>query len=65
VQSTLPFGNPDEVRAEVKQRIEVLGSGGGLVIAPSHVIPPETPWENIAAFFEAIEELGQYSLYQD
>lgn len=61
VQSTLPFGTPDEVRFEVKKRIDVLGAGGGLLIAPSHVIPPETPWKNIAAFFEAIDEFGRYS----
>jgi uroporphyrinogen decarboxylase len=59
VQSTLPFGTPNEVQAEVQQRIEVLGAGGGLVIAPSHVIPPETPWQNIVAFFDAVEEFGQ------
>jgi uroporphyrinogen decarboxylase len=60
VQSTLPFGTPEQVRQQVRQRLETIGKGGWLVIAPSHVIPPETPWENIRAFFEAVEEFGQY-----
>ena len=61
VQSTLPFGTPQQVREQVKERMETIGKEGGLVIAPSHVIPPETPWENVLAFFEAVEEFGEIS----
>jgi len=61
VQSTLPFGTPTDVRQEVKERLATLGQGGGLVIAPSHVIPPETPWENVVAFFAAVDEFGCYA----
>jgi uroporphyrinogen decarboxylase len=60
VQHTLPFGTPDDVRREVQQRMQTIGRDGGLVIAPSHVIPPETPWENVVMLFEAIEEHGRY-----
>jgi uroporphyrinogen decarboxylase len=60
VQSTLPFGTPADVRCEVRERMETIGAGGGLVIAPSHVIPPETPWENVLALFDAIDEYGSY-----
>lgn len=55
VQRTMPFGTPDEVRAEVRARIREVGRGGGLILAPAHVLPPETPWENIVAFFEAAD----------
>jgi len=61
VQSNLPFGTPADVRDEVRERMDTIGRGGGLVIAPSHVIPPETPWENVVAFFDAVEELGGYA----
>ena len=44
----------------MRQRIQTIGKGGGLVIAPSHVIPPEAPWENVMAIFDAIEEYGNY-----
>jgi len=43
----------------VCQRIQTIGKGGGLVIAPSHVIPPEAPWKNVLTLFEAIEEYGR------
>lgn len=53
VQSTLPFGTPDDVRREVAQRIAVLGAGGGYILAPSHAIQAGTPPENVLAFFQA------------
>ena len=58
VQRTMPFGTPDEVRAEVQARIRDVGRGGGLILAPAHVLPPETPWENIVAFFDAAATLS-------
>jgi uroporphyrinogen decarboxylase len=60
IQTTLPFGSPDDVRREVRQRIETVGKGGGLVLAPSHLLEPDVPWENILAFFEAAETYGYY-----
>ena len=57
-QTTMPFGTPDEVRATVKRMCETVGDGGGLVLAPTHVLEPDVPWENILAFFEAAEEYG-------
>ena len=59
-QTTLPFGTPQEVKAVVKERIETVGVNGGFVIAPTHVVEPEVPWENILAFVEAVEEYGVY-----
>jgi len=59
-QTTLPFGSPEDVRREIRQRIETVGKGGGLVLAPSHMIEPDVPWANIQAFFEAADECGYY-----
>ncbi|MEW6359681.1 MAG: uroporphyrinogen decarboxylase family protein [Planctomycetota bacterium] len=59
-QTTMPFGTPEEVRQTVKERIETVGKGGGLVLAPTHILEPEVPWENIVAFFDAVEEFGRY-----
>jgi uroporphyrinogen decarboxylase len=56
VQQTMPFGTPEDVRAEVRARVRDVGCGGGLILAPAHVLGPETPWENIVAFFEAADE---------
>lgn len=57
-QTTMPFGTPDEVRREVKRRIETVGYNGGLVLGPTHSLEPDVPWENIVALYEAIEEYG-------
>ncbi|HUU26908.1 MAG TPA: uroporphyrinogen decarboxylase family protein [archaeon] len=60
IQHTLPFGTVQEVKEEVRLRIETVGRGGGLLIGPSHVIEPEVPWENVVAFVEAVREYGRY-----
>ncbi len=59
-QTTLPFGSPDEVRQTVRSLIATVGDGGGFLIAPTHVVEPEVPWENILAFVETVEAHGQY-----
>ena len=53
VQSTLPFGTPEEVDFEVKNLIKVLGKNGGYILAPSHAVQAGTPPENIYAFLKA------------
>ena len=55
-QQTLPFGTPDEVRKQVRERIEIFKKGGGYVFAAIHNILPNTPPENIVAMLEAIKE---------
>jgi len=52
VQKTLPFGKPEDVRAEVCRLIDVLGSGGGYILGPAHAIQAGTPPENIVALFD-------------
>lgn len=58
-QSTFPHGTAEEVRAEVRERIAVLGKGGGLMLGPAHVLEPEVPVENVLAFVEEIKSLGR------
>jgi len=52
VQTTLPFGTPEQVRDEVENLIAVLGKGGGYIVGPSHQIQDGTPPENIVAMFD-------------
>jgi len=52
-QTTLPFGNPDDIRRAVQENIALCGEAGGLVIAPTHVLEPEVPWENFMAMLDA------------
>lgn len=55
-QTTMPFGTPDDVRNEVRERISTVGSGGGLVLSPTHMLEPDVPWENIEAFIGVSKE---------
>jgi uroporphyrinogen-III decarboxylase len=59
-QRTLPFGTPEQVRAEVRARIRAFAPGGGFVFNTIHNIQPRTPVENLLAMFEALREYGQY-----
>ena len=59
-QTTFPFGKPEDIKAVVRQRMETVGIGGGLLLGPTHMLEPDVPWENILAFFEAVNEFGYY-----
>jgi uroporphyrinogen decarboxylase len=58
VQSTLPFGTAADVQRAVREVIETVGAGGGLVIGPTHSVGADVPWENVLALYEAAEEYG-------
>ncbi len=55
-QRTLPFGRPEEVREEVRQRVEIFGAGGGFVFNTVHNVQARTPQENLVALYEAFGE---------
>ena len=57
-QKILPFGTPDEVRAQVKERCEIFGKDGGFVFNAIHNVQAGTPIENIVAMLDA---LGDYN----
>lgn len=57
-QTSFSFGRPEEIREEVRQRIETLGRAG-LILCPAYDIDePDIPSANIAAFLKAVEEFG-------
>ncbi|MBT4502128.1 MAG: hypothetical protein HOC74_30630 [Gemmatimonadetes bacterium] len=58
-QSTMSSGTAAEVENEVRNLIETVGDGGGLICSPAHFIEPESPLENIDAFIEAVERYGR------
>ena len=55
-QTTMPFGTPDDVKRTFKEHMELAGAHGGLWPAPTHLLEPEVPWENIEAYVEACRE---------
>jgi hypothetical protein len=52
VVHTFPFGTVGDVKRDVERCYDLAGPGGGFCLAPSSSILPETPIENIEAFFE-------------
>ena len=60
IQKTMPYGTVEDVRNEVKDRVEKLARGGGLILCTAHNIQIDTPVENIEALFEAYQEFGRY-----
>ena len=63
-QSTLPFGTPEEVRAEVINRLKTLGKDGGLIIGPTHHVQLDTPLENFWAMVDTITQTDYRSLIE-
>lgn len=59
-QNILPKGSPQQVRDEVKRRIDDLAPGGGFVFATVHNIQEDVPVENVLALFEALRDFGNY-----
>ncbi len=55
-QQTLPFGTPEEVYREVRERIEIFGDGGGFVFDAVHNVQGPTPVANLLAMFKAIKD---------
>ncbi|HID11310.1 MAG TPA: hypothetical protein EYP17_08435 [Candidatus Latescibacteria bacterium] len=60
VQRTLPFGTPEEVKREVRDRIEALAPGGGYILGTAHNIQADVPLDNFKALLEAYREYGRY-----
>ncbi|MEM1582275.1 MAG: uroporphyrinogen decarboxylase family protein [Candidatus Bathyarchaeia archaeon] len=52
VQTVLPFGTPDDVRQYVRERVRILGLGGGYILSPSHNLLKSFPLENILAMYD-------------
>lgn len=58
-QTTMPFGSVREVEDACNMMIKHVGKGGGLFLAPSHVLEPEVPWDNIEAFVDAVKSFNE------
>ncbi|MFC1501958.1 uroporphyrinogen decarboxylase family protein [bacterium] len=57
IQQLLPKGTPAEIQAVVREKKKILGEMGGYILGPAHNIQPDTPMENILAFFETAREV--------
>ena len=59
-QYLLPNGSPEEIETDVKEKMEILGRGGGYIVAPAHIIQADTSLENVEAFINAVKKYGTY-----
>lgn len=61
-QKVLPFGTPEEIDADVQEKIRTFAPGGGFVFTQSHNIAPGVPPENVLAMFEAFKRYRDYPI---
>lgn len=61
-QRILPTGTPDEVAAEVRRVIDILGPGGGHMVSSVHTVMDDVPAENLLAMVDTVIESGRYPL---
>ena len=61
VQQTLR-GPREGVRDEVRDRIRHYGPGGGYILAPSHNLFDDVPFENALCLLESAREYGAYPI---
>ena len=59
-QQVLPFGAPEAVAAQVKERIRTFAPGGGFVFNTVHNVQARTPQANLLALYRAVAEYGAY-----
>lgn len=59
-QRILPFGTPEEVRKEVRRKIDELAPSGGYVLCAVHNIQADVPPQNIVAMYEEALSYGTY-----
>jgi uroporphyrinogen decarboxylase len=59
-QSLLPSGDVSKIRAEIKERISILGKNRGYLLAPAHILQPDITTETIEAMIQAAIEFGRY-----
>jgi uroporphyrinogen decarboxylase len=62
LDSTLTLGTPEDVRAEVYERIRTIGPGGGYMVASSNSITDYVPLANMRALLDATFEFGRYPI---
>ena len=54
-QTTMPFGTPGEVRAKTLEMLELCRETGRLVLAPTHLLEPEVPLDNVDMFVNTVK----------
>ena len=59
-QYLLPNGTDEELAADIREKCEILGAGGGYMIAPAHIIQVDVSTERVKYFIETAMKYGVY-----
>ena len=59
-QSLLPSGDIKRIRAEIKERIGILGKNSGYLLAPAHILQTDVSADTIEEMIKAAIEFGTY-----
>jgi len=54
-QHILPFGSSEDVRRDVRERIEIFAPGGGFIFNTIHNVQARVPAENLLALYDAVQ----------
>jgi uroporphyrinogen decarboxylase len=58
VERLMPFGTPEEVRAEVRRMAVLMGKKGGYILQTSHTVLDDVPTQNLVAYVEEVREMA-------
>ena len=53
-QWVLSFGSPQEIESQVRENLQILGTGGGFIFSAVHNVQATVPTENLLALFRAL-----------
>ena len=53
-------GSVEDVREEVRLRIDQMGAGGGYIVSPNNHLLPDIPAENVVCLYRHAKECGAY-----
>jgi len=53
-------GTPEEIEADVAEKIRILGKGGGYMCSPAHIVQADVSMDNVEIFIAAVKEHGVY-----
>lgn len=57
--SVLNRGTPEQIRAQVLERLEIFSPGGGYIFNTVHNILPDVPPQNVIAMYDALHEFNR------
>jgi uroporphyrinogen decarboxylase len=60
--NVLNNGSPEDIRREVRTKIDLLARGGGYILNPTHNVQPDVPVENLITMIDAGLAYGWFPL---